>query len=275
MARRGRPAAAAAAEHGGDRRAEPRAVPGAQPSLEQIDIALDEAIVLDVRDAHAFAAGHRPGAVNVPVSGSSLRDEGGVRAARAPGRDRRDATRRPKRARGASICGGRHLRRRRLARGRRHRACRAGDDRRARAQPRRGRDPAATTSARQTSATPASSRVAAISRTATRARRRRTVSAASGRSSRSARAASRAAIAASVLHAAGLDARPVLDGGIAAWQARGGELRDASAAAGPEGRKEAARTSCGHVVRTSPGRRDPRRVPRPAAADCYVSRSAG
>jgi len=33
----------------------------------------------------------------------------------------------------------------------------------------------------------------------------------------------RAAIAASVLHAAGLDARPVLDGGIAGWRARGGE----------------------------------------------------
>ncbi|HLZ47127.1 MAG TPA: MBL fold metallo-hydrolase [Candidatus Limnocylindria bacterium] len=34
----------------------------------------------------------------------------------------------------------------------------------------------------------------------------------------------RAAIAASVLTAAGLDARPVLDGGLAAWKARGGEL---------------------------------------------------
>jgi hydroxyacylglutathione hydrolase len=33
----------------------------------------------------------------------------------------------------------------------------------------------------------------------------------------------RAAIAASVLHAAGLDARPVLEGGVAAWRARGGE----------------------------------------------------
>ena len=31
----------------------------------------------------------------------------------------------------------------------------------------------------------------------------------------------RAAIAASVLHAAGLDARPVLDGGVTAWRARG------------------------------------------------------
>jgi hydroxyacylglutathione hydrolase len=33
----------------------------------------------------------------------------------------------------------------------------------------------------------------------------------------------RAAVAASVLHAAGLDARPVLDGGMIAWRARGGE----------------------------------------------------
>ena len=33
----------------------------------------------------------------------------------------------------------------------------------------------------------------------------------------------RAAIAASVLHAAGLDARPVLDGGVTSWRARGHE----------------------------------------------------
>jgi hydroxyacylglutathione hydrolase len=33
----------------------------------------------------------------------------------------------------------------------------------------------------------------------------------------------RAAIAASVLQAAGVNARPVLDGGIADWRARGGE----------------------------------------------------
>jgi rhodanese-related sulfurtransferase len=32
----------------------------------------------------------------------------------------------------------------------------------------------------------------------------------------------RAAIAASVLQAAGLDARPVLDGGVTAWRERGG-----------------------------------------------------
>jgi glyoxylase-like metal-dependent hydrolase (beta-lactamase superfamily II)/rhodanese-related sulfurtransferase len=43
----------------------------AQPPLE---LAQDDmsSIVLDVRPAHDFAAGHRPGALNVPVSGSSF-----------------------------------------------------------------------------------------------------------------------------------------------------------------------------------------------------------
>jgi hydroxyacylglutathione hydrolase len=50
---------------------------GAQPPLEQLDIALDNAVVLDVRDPHAFAAGHRPGALNVNAGGSSF----GTRAA--------------------------------------------------------------------------------------------------------------------------------------------------------------------------------------------------
>ena len=44
---------------------------GAQPPLSQIGEAADVA-VLDVRPARMFAAGHRPGAVNVPVSGSSF-----------------------------------------------------------------------------------------------------------------------------------------------------------------------------------------------------------
>jgi hydroxyacylglutathione hydrolase len=44
---------------------------GAQPPLQRAGDAPD-AIVLDVRSAHDFAAGHRPGAVNVPVSGSSF-----------------------------------------------------------------------------------------------------------------------------------------------------------------------------------------------------------
>ena len=45
-----------------------------------------------------------------------------------------------------------------------------------------------------------------------------------GPSSRSARAARAPAIAASILAAKGIDARPVLDGGIAAWAARGGQI---------------------------------------------------
>jgi hydroxyacylglutathione hydrolase len=44
----------------------------AQPRLMELDIVLDNAVVLDVREAHAFAEGHRPGAVNVPVLGSSF-----------------------------------------------------------------------------------------------------------------------------------------------------------------------------------------------------------
>jgi len=43
----------------------------AQPPLNEVSDAGD-AVVLDVRPAPAFAGGHRPGAVNVPVSGSSF-----------------------------------------------------------------------------------------------------------------------------------------------------------------------------------------------------------
>ncbi|HZC30082.1 MAG TPA: rhodanese-like domain-containing protein [Gaiellaceae bacterium] len=44
---------------------------GAQPPLARIDDAPD-AVLLDVRPPHAFADGHRPGAANVPVAGSSF-----------------------------------------------------------------------------------------------------------------------------------------------------------------------------------------------------------
>jgi glyoxylase-like metal-dependent hydrolase (beta-lactamase superfamily II)/rhodanese-related sulfurtransferase len=43
----------------------------AQPPLRRADEDT-ESIVLDVRPAHVFAEGHRPGALNVPVSGSSF-----------------------------------------------------------------------------------------------------------------------------------------------------------------------------------------------------------
>jgi hydroxyacylglutathione hydrolase len=45
---------------------------GAQPPLEHIDSTPEEAVVLDVRPTDVFAAGHAPGAVGIPVSGSSF-----------------------------------------------------------------------------------------------------------------------------------------------------------------------------------------------------------
>ena len=45
---------------------------GAQPPLERVGSIPEGAIVLDVRPTDDFAAGHRPGAVGIPVSGSSF-----------------------------------------------------------------------------------------------------------------------------------------------------------------------------------------------------------
>ena len=45
---------------------------GAQPPLERLESLQHEAIVLDVRPTDAFAAGHHPGAVGIPISGSSF-----------------------------------------------------------------------------------------------------------------------------------------------------------------------------------------------------------
>ncbi len=45
---------------------------GAQPPLEPLDSVPDQAVVLDVRPTEEFAAGHTPGAVGIPVSGSSF-----------------------------------------------------------------------------------------------------------------------------------------------------------------------------------------------------------
>jgi glyoxylase-like metal-dependent hydrolase (beta-lactamase superfamily II)/rhodanese-related sulfurtransferase len=44
----------------------------AQPRLEPIESMPEKAIVLDVRPTDAFAAGHHPGAVGIPISGSSF-----------------------------------------------------------------------------------------------------------------------------------------------------------------------------------------------------------
>jgi hydroxyacylglutathione hydrolase len=45
---------------------------GAQPPLERANAVSDDAIVLDVRPTDVFAAGHHPGAIGIPVDGSSF-----------------------------------------------------------------------------------------------------------------------------------------------------------------------------------------------------------
>jgi glyoxylase-like metal-dependent hydrolase (beta-lactamase superfamily II)/rhodanese-related sulfurtransferase len=45
---------------------------GAQAPLERLDAAVQETIVLDVRPTDVFADGHHPGAVGIPVDGSSF-----------------------------------------------------------------------------------------------------------------------------------------------------------------------------------------------------------
>jgi glyoxylase-like metal-dependent hydrolase (beta-lactamase superfamily II)/rhodanese-related sulfurtransferase len=50
---------------------------GAQPPLERTDSEQEEAIVLDVRPTEVFAAGHHPGAVGIPVSGSGFATKAG------------------------------------------------------------------------------------------------------------------------------------------------------------------------------------------------------
>ncbi len=50
---------------------------GAQPPLERAGSIAEDAIVLDVRPTDVFAAGHRPGAVGIPVSGSHFGTKAG------------------------------------------------------------------------------------------------------------------------------------------------------------------------------------------------------
>ena len=45
---------------------------GARPPLERLDAAGPDAIVLDVRPTDKFAAGHHPGAVGIPIGGSGF-----------------------------------------------------------------------------------------------------------------------------------------------------------------------------------------------------------
>jgi hydroxyacylglutathione hydrolase len=192
----------------------------AQPPLERADDDT-ESIVLDVRPAHTFAAGHRPGALNVPVSGSSF----GTKAAFVlPERtvaidatdeaEARDAVRRLHAVGLFDIAGWRlgggseqvepvtidELERRLAA----DEIClldvREADERDSGSIPGSRHLPYRV--ARQ-----------AAENGLCGARPIVTIC----------ESGPRAAIAASVLTAAGIDARPVLDGGLVEWRARGGE----------------------------------------------------
>ena len=50
---------------------------GAQPPLARVDSVPDDAIVLDVRQTESFAVGHHPGALGIPVSGSGFATKAG------------------------------------------------------------------------------------------------------------------------------------------------------------------------------------------------------
>jgi hydroxyacylglutathione hydrolase len=193
----------------------------AQPPLEQIDIALDEAIVLDVREAHAFANGHRPGAVNVPVSGSSFGTKAAFVLPERPlvidAADRAEARLAAQHLASVGIFdllgwregGGservepvtiEELERRLAADEIQVYDVREADERDNGFIP--GSCHLPYRNARQAAEHGLCGERPIVT---------------------ICESGSRASIAASVLHAAGLDARPVLDGGMTAWQARGGE----------------------------------------------------
>ena len=192
----------------------------AQRPLVRTDNSRD-AIILDIRAARDFAAGHRPGAVNVPVSGSSF----GTRAAfilpdrtvvlDAAGED--DALRAARALNAVGIFdlagwreGGGDERLEPVTMDELERRLAAGEillvDVREANERDEGSIPGSRhlpyRTARQAAENGLCGALPIVTICST---------------------GPRAAIAASVLSAAGLDARPVLQGGIDAWRARGGE----------------------------------------------------
>jgi rhodanese-related sulfurtransferase len=195
---------------------------GAQPPLAHLDVAPHDAVVLDVREPHVFADGHRTGAVNVPVSGSSF----GTKAAFVlPERsivigaaDEREAERA---ARGLHVVGLFDLV-----------GWREGG----------GGERVEPVTIEELQVRLAADEIELLDVREADERDRGFIPGSTHLPYRKARQAaenglctdrpivticetgSRAAVAASVLHAAGLDARPVLDGGMTLWRARGGAI---------------------------------------------------
>jgi hydroxyacylglutathione hydrolase len=194
---------------------------GAQPELVAIDAAPDGAVLLDVREAHAYAAGHRAGAVNVPVSGTTFGTKAAFVLPERPivieARDEAEAASAATGLRAVGLFelagwrpagGGERLEpvtvdelERRLA---------AGEiellDVRETEERDAGFIPGSTHLPYRTARLAAENGLCGERPIVTICE-----------------SGARAAIAASVLQAAGLDARPVLDGGIDEWRARGGK----------------------------------------------------
>ncbi len=195
----------------------------AQPA--PLHVAADTAgVVLDVRDPHLFAAGHRPGAVNVPVDGSSFGTKSAFVLPDGPvvihATDEAEARRAAVHLWAVAIFdlagwsegGGSEQMEpvtideleRRLAAGEIELLdVREADERDA------GFIPGSTHLPYRTARQAAENGLCGERPIVTICE-----------------SGPRAAIAASVLHAAGLDARPVLDGGVALWRARGGETTE-------------------------------------------------
>jgi hydroxyacylglutathione hydrolase len=194
---------------------------GGQPWLQHVNRPGD-AVVLDVRPAHPFADGHRPGAVNVPVSGSSFGTKAAFVLPERPvlvhAASEEEARRAARALHAVGIFdlvgwqeGGGEERVEPVSVEELERLLAAGevevldvreaDERDAGFIP--GTDHMPYRSVRQ-----------AAENGLCGGRPIVTIC----------ESGPRAAVAASVLRAAGVDARPVLDGGIAEWQARGGEV---------------------------------------------------
>jgi hydroxyacylglutathione hydrolase len=195
---------------------------GAQPALARLDLPPHDAVVLDVRDAHAFSDGHRTGALNVPASGSAFGTKAAFVLPERPividAADEREAQKAASGLRAVGLFdlagwrqGGGDERVEPVTIEELEQRLAAGDielvDVREADERDQGFIPGSThlpyRNARQAAANGLCGERPIVTICET---------------------GSRAAVAASVLHAEGIDARPVLDGGIALWRARGNEL---------------------------------------------------
>jgi glyoxylase-like metal-dependent hydrolase (beta-lactamase superfamily II)/rhodanese-related sulfurtransferase len=194
---------------------------GAQPAPARLDDVPVGTAVLDVRDARAYAAGHRAGAVNVPVGGSSFGTKAAFVLPERPivlhADSEEQAHRAAERLWAVGLFalagwapGGGDERVEPVTIDELERRLAAGEvellDVREAEERDRGFIPGSAHLPYRTARQAAESGLCGGKPIVTICE-----------------SGARAAVAASVLHAAGLDARPVLDGGIADWQARGGE----------------------------------------------------